>query len=139
MPDDMRKRWEGKINHSSLELAARVVKLNGPVRKAGSRKVYSATLFFGSLALLLIFVGIDLREWMKPGINRTIAGLWIISSAPYVFFDKAQNSKRDTFEKHRHMLVNRIKADFCTCSNTCKHREEFMLYMKENYDINVYY
>lgn len=140
MPNVMRKQWNGIINQSSIELAAKVIELDRPVRKAANKKLYSSIVFYGALACLLIFVGIDLQRWMQAGVNRYIVGFWIISSAPYIFFVRGENEKKESFEKYRKMLISRIKEkDFCPCAVQCNHREDFMRYFKENYNINIYY
>ncbi len=141
MPENIYGNWEGKINHSSIELAMKVIQCKREdelIPTLNRRK----TIAYGiaSLVIASIFIafnGFDIRNWVDSALDLILEILLATSAFLYIIF--AKRNFESSFEKYRQILVNRIHSDFCPCSEKCDHREEFMKYMDKKYGIKLYY
>ena len=140
MPDNLRLKWQGKINNSAIELAGKVIQCKKENKQEKNKSIvnYSLIVLIILSTIFAVINGVDMRKWVENEIDFIIIGLWISSAVIYVWYSRKSEDASD-FEKYRNILMNRLDAGFCPCIDVCKHKEVFMQYMKEKYDINLYY
>lgn len=79
-----------------------------------------------------------MRKWLEDELDLIIICLWITSAVLYIWYSR-KSAEISDFDKYRVFLIDRLNAGFCPCDDVCKQKEEFMQYMQEKYDINLYY
>ena len=140
MPNNLHLKWQGKINNSSIELASKVIQCKKENKQEKNKSIVNYSL----IALIILSVifgginGVDMRKWLEDELDLIIICLWITSAVLYIWYSR-KSAEISDFDKYRVFLIDRLNAGFCPCDDVCKHKEEFMQYMQEKYNINLYY
>lgn len=131
----MRSVWQGKINNSSIELATKVVQCKNDDKSKRINASLGALILFS--AIFGMVNGLDIRNWFDSILDSILIGLWIVSAVFYVWY--SNKDYKSEYEKYRVLLMDKINAGFCPCTDGCNHKEEFMKYMDEEFGIKLYY
>lgn len=135
MSDRMEANWKGIINRSTIEIVKELVKSkNDQLRRNTSTIIYGTASVGLGLTFLLIN-GLDIRSWADRPSDVLILTACAVTTGLYLMAARSSSE----FGRLKDLLMKRIDTRFCSCDDTCTHREEFLAYMYEVYKINLYY
>ncbi len=139
MPKRMENRWNGVINKSTLEIAKQLLYWQ-------ERKNHLTNVVFYSLGacifLIILFIslnGVNLLNWFDTQIDAIIIAIIVILVFINFHYSALKVKAIFEFKKLKEVLLKKIDAEFCNCGKPCNHKEEYLDYMKAEYDLNLYY
>ena len=135
MTDSLEAKWKGTINRSTIEIARQLINSkNNQLRSNARTMIYGAASLGLGMTFLLIN-GLDIRLWADRPSDVLLLIACAVTTGLYLIATKPSND----FGRLKDILMKRIDARFCSCEDSCTHREDFLAYMYEVHKINLYY